>query len=409
MAARSVVSAARSDAHEFRSVDKAIRNIIENSSPQLCSIVRRGCRVLVKVNMGCTGARQPEARLTTHPLMVEAIIHALHDCGAIVSFGDDAARAGKHYEAIYRATGMLDVAKRTGATLVDFVAAGAREIRGGLLYPRKYLVTNAYFDSDVVINAASCRSHVGLGLSGAIKNMFGCIVGLRKQLIHGLFPASPRLFGRAIADIYRTIPADFSFLDLTSVAEAAGITLAVRPVGLMLGGADAVALDTVASRAIGYHELPSWPSYYGGKFGIGCNAMEDIEIRGIDWPGFQRASLQHPFAAPPIRITTSDRLTAVLNHTLLRPRPLIHANECSGCGDCARRCPVKCIPSIANAGFRIDLGRCVDCGCCVKTCEIGAIHTEFVGLAKMVRSLTEHFPTSREAGIPASLDSAPMM
>ena len=256
MAIQSVVSAARNDQYDRHSVRKALLHVLENSKPPLPSLVKSGSRVLVKVNMGCTGARAPEARLTTHPLVVEGIIEVLKDCGASVCFGDDSARAGKHYGAICGVTGMIDVAQRTGATLIDFVAAGAREVRGRLWCPRKYLVTNAYFEADVVINAASCRSHIGVGLSGAIKNMFGCVIGRRKQLIHMLFPGSPKLFGRAIADIYRTIPATYSFLDLTTVAEGAGITLAVRPVGLMLGGVDAVALDTVASHAIRYENVP---------------------------------------------------------------------------------------------------------------------------------------------------------
>ena len=379
----SVVAAARNDSYTPRSVRKAVYGLLENANPPLSSLVKSGKRVLVKVNMGCTGAREPSARLTTHPLVAEAVINAIQDCGASVCFGDDSARAGKYYESIYRSTGMLDVARRTGATLVDFVAAGAREVRGRLLYPRRYLVTNAYFDADIVINAASCRSHVGIGLSGAMKNMFGFVVGRRKQSIHSLLPGNAKRFGKTIADIYRTIPAQFSVLDLTTVAEAAGITLEVRPVGLILGSADAVALDTVASHAIGYQDLPIWPSYFGGRFGIGCNVIEKIEIRGVDWPTFQKQSLRYPFSAS-TRVGLYDRATAILNNTLLRPRPVIHHSDCQGCGDCVRRCPVNCIDPVSDS-YRVDLRRCVDCGCCLATCERGAIHMEFTGFAKAVR------------------------
>jgi hypothetical protein len=45
--------------------------------------------------MGCTGAREPEQRFTSHPAYVETVIAALLDCGAKVSFGDDVARMGK--------------------------------------------------------------------------------------------------------------------------------------------------------------------------------------------------------------------------------------------------------------------------------------------------------------------------
>ena len=338
--------------------------------------------------MGCAGARDPESRLTTHPAVAEAIINALLDCGAIVSFGDDVSRAGRYREGIYQATGMRDVSKRTGAKIVDFVASGAREIRGRLSFPRKYLVTNAYFDADVVVNAASCRSHIGIGISGAIKNMFGCIIGLRKQLIHDLFPGDPRSFGRTIADIYRTIPADISFLDLTTVAEAAGISLKVCPVGLILGGTDAVALDTVAAHAIGYQDLALWASHFAAESGVGCNRMDQIVIRGVDWSSLQHRSLAHPYASPPSTLSVYDRLTAKLGHTVLRPRPVIDTARCTGCGDCAQGCPVACISPAANETYRIDLSQCVDCGCCLKTCELDAVNLQFIGLSRLVRLAT---------------------
>ena len=335
--------------------------------------------------MGCSGFRSPQTRLTTHPLVAETIINALLDCGAVVVFGDDVARSGKYCGAIHEATGMLDVAKKTGAKLIDFVTTGVREVRGGLHHPRNYLVTNAYFDADVVVNVANCRSHVGIGLSGAIKNMFGCVVGLRKQLIHNLFPGDPKSFGRTIADIYRTIPAQVSFLDLTTVAEGAGIRLNVRPVGLILGSTDAVALDTVAAHAIGFERLSIWPSHFGGLFGVGCNVIEDIIVSGLDWQQLSKLRLEYPYCAPEKIPGVYDHITTFLNHTLLRPRPVIDALACTGCGDCVQRCPVACIRPVSGGTYKIELSQCVDCGCCLKTCETGAAQLQFVGLAKALR------------------------
>jgi uncharacterized protein (DUF362 family)/ferredoxin len=356
--------------------------------------------------MGCSGSRAPENRLTTHPLVAEAIISALLDCGAKVSFGDDVSRSGKYVEPIQRATGMWDVAKRTGASLVDFVSVGAREVRSGLLYPRKYLVTNAYFDADVVVNAASCRSHVGIGLSGAMKNMFGCLIGLRKQLIHNLFPCDSRGFCRAIADIYRLVRPTISFLDLTTVAEAAGITLAVRPVGIMLAGTDGVALDTLAAHAIGYEALPMWTAHYGNEFGAGCNSIDQISVRGLDWQAFPKVALRYPAQSPSENLPMSGRMTAVVNNTALRPRPIIASKVCVGCGDCVQRCPVGAIGTTPNNAFRIDLGACADCGCCLKVCEASAITIDYVGLARAIRILTNSLPEKVDSKPASSRDPA---
>jgi len=384
-----------------------MESVLSSLERPLSSIVKRSDRILVKVNMGCSGARTPGQRLTTHPILLEAIVNALLDCGGNVYFGDDISRSARSYESIYERTGMRDVARRTGAMLVDFVRAGGREVRGGLLIPRSYFVTNAYFEADVVINAASCRSHAGIGMSGAIKNMFGCVLGLRKQLIHNLFPGQPSKFGRVIADIYRVIPADLSILDLTTVAEGAGKTLAVRPVGLILAGTDAVALDTVAAHAIGYHSLPIWPTYYGSRFGYGCDAIDQIEVRGIDWDSFNKMRLDYPLITHTQRPSAYDRLGAVINNTVLRPRPAILAEVCTGCGQCLDRCPADCIEGEKDSPHHIRLGQCSDCGVCLKVCEPGAVERKFMGSGRAIRWLLNRLPDQVDPKEESSMDPAP--
>ena len=406
---RAQVAAALNDSHDARTVGASVRHLLDNLEHPFPVKVKRGDRVLVKVNMGCSRAREPEHRFTSHPAYVEAVIAALVDCGAKVSFGDDVARMGKYCESLYQRTGMREVARRTGVELVDFVAAGAREVRGRLLVPQKYLVTNAYFDSDFVVNVANCRSHQGIGLSGAMKNMFGCVIGLRKQLIHNLFPAQPKTFSRVIADIYRTVQPDLSFLDLTSVVEGAGLEPAIRPVGLMLASKDGVALDTVAAHAIGYEDLPLWIAHYGDQFGTGCNQFGRISIRGIDWNAFPRPTLKPPWMHGETTATFYDRATTVLNNTLLRPRPVISPVACTGCGDCSQRCPVNAIESMTGRQlYRIDLDQCADCGCCLRVCEAEAIDLKFVGFPKIVRQVVNRMPEPRTALSPTPRDPAAM-
>lgn len=385
------VSAARNESYDRSSVRRALRDSLDTLQPPLPTIARPGHRVLVKVNLGCSGSRSPANRLTTHPSVAEAIIEALLDCGARVSFGDDVSRAGQYCEAVYKATGMAEVADRTGATLVDFVAAGAREIPSTLSFPSRYLVTNAYFESDAVVNAANCRSGpVIVGMSAAIKNMFGCVVGRRKQHIHDLFGSDQRRFARAIADIHRAIPADISFLDMTTVLEGFGVSPAVHPVGLLLAGTDPVALDTVAAHAIGYEQLPMWTTFYGHERGIGCNDMDRIRIRGIEWSAFEKPQLRYPSIEGPVRELPWARATRILNNTIFRERPVIDTGQCGKCGECAHRCPVKCISAGPGSVCKIDLGRCVDCLCCTKVCETGAVRLEVVGAGRTFRRLIDY-------------------
>jgi uncharacterized protein (DUF362 family) len=151
-----------------------------------------------------------------------------------------------------------------GARLVDFIQAGGREVRGFLRFPKTHLITNLVLDADVIVNAANCRSLAKVTLSGAIKNMFGTVLGVRKTKSHSLFP-DPSEFARVIVDIHRVVKPTISFLDATTVREGLGIAEAIRPVGLILGSCDAVAIDTVIAHAIGYQDLTIWPGAPSGR------------------------------------------------------------------------------------------------------------------------------------------------
>jgi uncharacterized protein (DUF362 family)/ferredoxin len=390
---KGIVAGALSNSHSTPAMVLSVRRLLDSLSPPLTSLVKPTDRVLIKVNMACSGLRAPSDRVTTHPTFVAEMIRALRDCRAKVSLGDDVARVGKHCEEIWRKTGMWDVAQQTGSELVDFVTVGAREVRGSLLYPRKYLVTNAYFDTDVVINAANCRSHPNIVLSGAIKNMFGFVIGKRKALMHHLFWDNPSSFGRAIADVCRTIPPVLSFLDLTTVREGQGAENtreAIQHVGLIIGGVDPVALDTIAAHAIGYENLPIWTTYHGNKMGLGESDIGAIQVRGLDWPKFNKRQLAYPLIETPLQKSPYDWASNLANRTILRQRPVISREKCTGCGDCEARCPVACIRPTRDGVFKIDLGRCVDCGCCLTVCEEEAVSLTHVGVARTMHFFVNH-------------------
>ena len=394
------VSAAHNYTHQRETVAAAVRLVVDNLDPPLASLVKRGDHVLVKVNMGCTSFRDPGERYTSHPAYVEAIIECLLDCGAHVTFGDDVSRTAQ-YERIWNKTGMTEVAKRTGARLVDFVQAGGREVRGFLRFPRTHLITNLVFDCDLVVNAANCRSLSTVVLSGAIKNMFGVMLGRRKMRIHQLFP-DPSEFARVVVDVHRVARPTVSFLDLTSVIEGQDVADAVQPVGLVLGSTDAVALDTLAAHAIGYGNLTVWTSIHGQAVGLGSNRIDRIIVRGMSWDSVQKKRLMHPALEGPHSESLTSRITRRLNNTILRPRPVISTQACSGCGACANRCPVGAIHRDRHGTFSIDLSTCADCGCCLRVCEVGAVRSEFVGIGKGLRMLSRKLPTGNPVSIPSA-------
>ncbi len=63
--------------------------------------------------------------------------------------------------------------------------------------------------------------------------------------------------------------------------------------------------------------------------------------------------------------------------------PVIDAEKCSGCGECAEACPPQAI-TLVNENAVIEEDLCEECGFCVSECPVGAI--------------TLHFPCSTDIG-----------
>jgi NADH-quinone oxidoreductase subunit I len=83
----------------------------------------------------------------------------------------------------------------------------------------------------------------------------------------------------------------------------------------------------------------------------------------------------------PVSSRAADELPA-------RSRGILHndINKCTGCGECQKVCPVKCILLQSEQGpsqgklwvsiFDIDYSRCISCGLCVEVCEpTSLVHT----------------------------------
>lgn len=51
----------------------------------------------------------------------------------------------------------------------------------------------------------------------------------------------------------------------------------------------------------------------------------------------------------------------------------IHAEKCTGCGLCAKNCPVDAITGEKKQPHVIDINICIKCGNCIKKCKFGAV------------------------------------
>ena len=137
------------------------------------AFVKKGQTVLVKPNIGFSVA--PELGACTHPELVKGVIEACFAAGAkSVTMFDNPC---DQWQRAYAATGIEQVAKDTGARMVNgkdetlyrqVAVPGGRKLQS-------VKVHSLVLDSDVFINVPVLKHHSGSVMTACMKNLMGII------------------------------------------------------------------------------------------------------------------------------------------------------------------------------------------------------------------------------------------
>ncbi|MEN9359347.1 MAG: hypothetical protein RL095_882 [Verrucomicrobiota bacterium] len=153
-----------------------------------------GKRVLLKPNF--VMPEKPEDPSCTHPDFYMAVAELLLEEGRAVSIGESPAFGS--CEKGLRMHGVYDECRSRGIGIVEF--SGSRKFEGvaGDSWYEELSVAGELRDFDAVINLPKLKVHQQFVLTGAVKNLYGCVVGRRKFLRHNLCDNDPRRFARMI-------------------------------------------------------------------------------------------------------------------------------------------------------------------------------------------------------------------
>lgn len=327
--------------------------------------VQPGSKVLLKVNM--IGPEKPETAVTTHPEMLRAVIRLLKRLGCTVWVGDSSGGAmeGKAVtKESFRVTGFEAVAAQEGAEFKNFDAEGVIRVHvkrtGQTIY-----VAKPMFEADMVINLPKLKTHTGQVYTCALKNMFGCIPGMKKAEYHKNHPRSAD-FAEAIVDIDESVNVGLTIVDAVMSMEGDGPTggTPCRTNKIIIGG-DMTAVDMAGAAMIGLEsdEVPIIKA--AAARNIGCTSIDDIEIVG-DWTeipvyvGFKLPKTMNRLAAGP---AAGIALPAAVD--FMKVRPVVNESKCKGCNMCVESCPVKAIDRTTK---RVNYSICIECMCCHELC-----------------------------------------
>ncbi|MDD3641859.1 MAG: DUF362 domain-containing protein [Candidatus Krumholzibacteria bacterium] len=370
---RAAVSLVRCDSYDDAPLRAALAATLEPFGG-IAAFVRPGMRVLLKPNL--LSAKAPPRAVTTHPHLVEAVAAMVREAGGEPVVGDSPGGAIRGIQRVWDNTLMSEMAARAGLELVNFEASGSTAIDAG---PYRFYVARPVLEADLVINLAKLKTHSLTLMTGAVKNVFGVIPGFRKSEMHKLYP-KPAPFAAMLVELYRRIAPALSIVDAVVAMEGNGPSSGEpRRIELLAAGTDAVAVDAVLARAIGFRPGQVDTTRIAAQTGAGIGDLDRIDVMG-DAAGARIEGFSLPSN---LKIRLVPGALARLVAPLVWLRLSIDTDRCTGCAMCFSSCPVKAIVPDGEQ-YRVVHERCVQCMCCHELCPEKAVGIELSRLARWI-------------------------
>lgn len=365
------VSIVKCNSYNYELVE---RNVFEclDSLGYIKKKLNKGDKVLIKTNL--LKKNSPDEAVTTHPTVVESLVRYFQKLGCTVLVGDSP--GGPFNEnslrAVYNATGMTEVQKKTGCQLNFDTSYKEIENKNAMMLKNMKIV-KAFDEVDFVVSAAKLKTHAMMTYTGAVKNLYGTIPGVTKAEYHFRMNNTEN-FANALVDICEYVRPDLSIIDGIEGMEGDGPSSGdKRRVGLLLASSNPYALDTAASKIIGIPPLAVPTIRAAVERGIFSGDIKDIEFAKLSIDDINIKPFKLPVSANVNFV--GSRIPKFMERWVLnnfRPRPVFNHDKCISCGICAQNCPPKAINMIEGKP-EVDLMQCIRCFCCHELCPKKAI------------------------------------
>lgn len=342
------------------------------------AIVRPGERVLLKPNM--LAAKAPERAVTTNPAVLQAVIELVQAAGGVALVGDSpGVGSGRR---VAEKSGLLTVIEATGAELVEFTES--LEVPGEGLFKR-FKLARPYLEADKLINLPKLKTHEMMTMTCAVKNLFGAVVGTGKAAWHLQAGADRELFARMLLEIYQLRQPDLTIVDAVVGMEGNGPGSGdPRPIGLLLGGTNALAVDVIAGELLGIPRKLLWTERAAERLGLDGWDRRTIATVGLSVAEGRVADFQLPHLSD-VQFGLPRFLKNRLRH-YLTARPAADPAACRLCGICRDACPPRAI-EIKDGALQFDYHRCIRCFCCRELCPDGALQVRDGILLKLLKKM----------------------
>ncbi|SKC76444.1 DUF362 domain-containing protein [Maledivibacter halophilus] len=357
-----LVSKVKCTSYNLDKVENAIKLSL-NQIGNIENVIKEDSKVLLKPNL--VSPLPPEKAATTHPVVIEAMIRILKGIGVKEIWIGDSGVHGT--PKIFSICGMNDLAKKYGCKICDFDNYYIDEIyEESNKYMKRLPLSKYITESDVIINMPKIKIHHAETYTGAIKNMYGSIVGKNKMQIHARTQTKDN-FQHVLVDVLNSTKPNLCIMDAIVGMEGNGPANG-KPIetNMILTSYNAVAMDIVAARQIGIDVKEVGYIEKAIKRGLGPKVQEVKEI-GDKLPVI---TYDRPAVALKFLGRFAQKLMPVFYY-LFKPVPKFDPIKCIECGICKEICPVNAIRMEKIPV--VDKKLCISCFCCQEACFSDAI------------------------------------
>lgn len=343
--------------------------------------IKPGQKILIKPNL--LSGKAPEKAVTTHPEIVRQVILLAQSAGGIVSVGDSPG-IGKP-ESVARKCGVLEVIEETGARFAPFDESVPISLKAGTFHHLE--VAKEALETDVIINLPKLKTHQMMGYTGAVKNLFGLVVGMRKARLHLQAGTDKAFFALMLLELAERFKPALSIMDAVVAMEGNGPGNGDPvQVGALLASPDPIALDTVATRMVNLSEQRVWTQQVARQTGRKGVSLDELELHGVPLATLTTTNFR-PATNADVNFGLPTPVKNLLKNAITAQPEITQA--CQRCGDCVTHCPPQAM-ALDTKGVKIDYGRCIRCFCCQELCPHNAITTQQGFLLQLVDFIQGH-------------------
>ena len=196
-----------------------------------------GKRILLKPNLISAGA---PSLACSNPFFVAAAVSCFLARGARILLGDSPAFGSAIH--VLKRQGFIEALSGMAVEFVPFQTRMAKRLSCGI----RVTVAAEALDCDYFVNLPRIKAHEQMGVTMAVKNTFGIVLGARKAWLHMRHGDSRQVFSRMILDLQKLLPPTLVLADGIEVMHRRG---PVKGTSLLLGclaaSKNSVALDRV--------------------------------------------------------------------------------------------------------------------------------------------------------------------